>query len=251
MRNLRVLALIAVLVGLGGMATPALAAQTQVAVSANFTEPARTIAQAFERASGHKAVLSFGASGQFYAQIVNGAPFQVFLSADAERPRAAEAAGLAVAGTRFTYATGRLALYSHTSGLVDGQSGVLRAGRFDKLAIADPKTSPYGAAAIETLEALGLFEALRPRLVRGASITQAYQFVRTGAAELGLVALSQVVAEPVDSRWVVPAANHSPIEQQAVLLKAGAANTAAGAFLAFLAGPEARAVIRRYGYEAP
>jgi molybdate transport system substrate-binding protein len=232
-------------------AAPALAAEVKVAVAANFTEPAKEIAARFKAKTGHDATLSFGSSGQFYTQIANGAPFEVFLSADAERPTKAEADGLAAPGTRFTYAVGRLVLYSKTPGLVDAKGAVLRSGKFQKLAIADPKTAPYGVAAIETMKKLGLSEALAPKLVQGTSITQAYQFVQTGAAELGFVALSQVIAVKGGSRWTVPAADHTPIDQQAVLLKTGAANPAAKAFLAFLQGAEAKAIIRKYGYDAP
>jgi len=230
-------------------AGPTEAAETRVAVAANFAEPAREIAARFEAATGHKAVLSFGASGQFFAQIANGAPFDIFLSADAERPIRAEADGLSVRGSRFTYATGRLVLWSRAPGLVDGGGAILARGGFAKLAIADPKTAPYGLAAVETLRRLGLSERLSPRLVTGTSITQAYQFTDTGAAELGFVALSQVVGHNRGSRWIVPASHHSPIDQQAVLLKRGADNAAARAFMVFLKGPEARTIIRRYGYE--
>jgi molybdate transport system substrate-binding protein len=219
-------------------AVPALAAETRVAVAANFTEPAREIAAAFEARTGHTAILSFGSSG----------PFEVFLSADVERPQKAEAEGLAVAGTRFTYATGRLVLWSKTPGLVDARGAVLRSEAFEKLAIADPKTAPYGLAAVETLRKLGLYDRLTPKLVTGTSITQAYQFVDTGAAELGFVALSQVIGHKEGSRWLVPADKHTPIDQQAVLLKD---TGAARAFLTFLKGAEARAIVKRYGYEAP
>lgn len=227
----------------------AMAAETRVAVAANFTEPAKAIAAKFEAKTGHKATLSFGSSGQFYTQIANGAPFEVFLSADAERPARAEAEGLAVAGTRFTYATGRLVLWSRTQGLVDGKGAVLAKGGFEKLAIADPRAAPYGQAAVETLTKLKLYDALKPKIVTGSSITQAFQYARTGAAELGFVALSQVANEQGGSRWVVPTADHTPIDQQAVLLKTGADNAAAKAFLQFLKGPEAKAIIKRYGYE--
>lgn len=227
----------------------ALAAETRVAVAANFTEPAKAIAAKFEARTGHKATLSFGSSGQFYTQIANGAPFEVFLSADAERPTRAEAEGLAVAGTRFTYATGRLVLWSRTPGLVDGKGAVLAKSGFEKLAIADPKSAPYGQAAIETLTKLKLQDTLKPRIVTGSSITQTYQYVQTGAAELGFVALSQVISEPGGSRWIVPTANHTPIDQQAVLLKTGSGNPASKAFLQFLKSAEAKAIIRRYGYE--
>jgi molybdate transport system substrate-binding protein len=231
------------------MTGAARAAETQVAVAANFTEPAKEIASAFQARTGHTATLSFGSSGQFYAQIANGAPFQVFLSADAERPQKAEADGLAVAGTRFTYATGRLVLYSKTPGLVDAKGEVLATGTFEKLAIADPKAAPYGVAAVETLKKLGLYDRLAPKIVQGSSITQAYQFVQTGAAEVGFVAFSQVINEPGGSRWIVPETLHTPIDQQAVLLKTGADNAAAKAFLQYLKGPEARAIIKRYGYQ--
>lgn len=232
---------------------PALAraAEVKVAVAANFTEPAKEIAARFKARTGDEAVLSFGSSGQFYAQIANGAPFEVFLSADAERPQKAEAEGLAVAGSRFTYARGRLALWSPTPRRVDGAGRVLMSGRFDKLAIADPKLAPYGAAAVETLRGMGVYDRLQPKLVTGTSVTQAYQFVRSGAAELGFVALSQIIGDKGGSRWIVPEARHAPIDQQAVLLKPGANDRAARAFLDFLEGAEARAIIRRYGYEAP
>ena len=232
-----------------GAAAPAVAAEVKVAVAANFTEPAKQIAQRFKARTGHDATLSAGSSGQFYAQIANGAPFGVLLSADRERPEKAEAEGLGVVGSRFTYAVGRLVLYSKTPGLVDAKGAVLKTGRFQKLAIADPKTAPYGAAAVETMTRLGVAQALAPKLVQGASIAQAYQFVDTGAAELGFVALSQVIGVKGGSRWIVPAANHSPIDQQAVLLKTGAGNPAATAFMAFLKSAEAKAIIRRYGYE--
>jgi molybdate transport system substrate-binding protein len=242
--------LIAVLLGVWSFTVAGAAlAETKVAVAANFTEPAKAIAARFKARTGHEAVLSFGSTGQFYTQIANGAPYEVFLSADVERAQKAEATGLAVPGTRFTYATGRLVLFSRTPGLVDGGGAVLKNGRFDKLAIADPKAAPYGQAAVETLSRLKLHDAVRPRIVTGASITQAFQFVQTGAAELGFVALSQVVDDKGGSRWIVPTANHTPIEQQAVLLKTGVNNDAAKAFLTFLKSAEAKAIIRRYGYE--
>ncbi|KQY30910.1 molybdate ABC transporter substrate-binding protein [Caulobacter sp. Root487D2Y] len=230
-------------------AAPALAADTQVAVAANFTEPAKEIAAAFKAKTGHTAVLSFGASGQFYTQMAHGAPYEVFLSADAERPRKAEQEGLAVAGTRYTYAVGRLVLYSKTPGLVDAKGAVLGSDRFVKLAIADPAAAPYGRAAVETLRKLKLYDALAPRIVTGSSIAQTYQYVATGNAELGFVALSQVIGEPGGSRWLTPATLHAPIAQQAVLLKTGEKNPAARAFLTFLRSPAAVTIIKRYGYE--
>ena len=228
----------------------AAAGETQVAVAANFSEPAKEIAAAFTKATGHEARLSFGPSGQFYTQIANGAPFQVFLSADGERPAKAEAEGLAVKGTRFTYAVGRLALYSKTPGLVDKGGAILKSGKFEKLAIADPVTAPYGAAAVEALKKRGLYDQLKPKIVQGSSIAQAFQFVQTGAAEIGFVALSQIVHTKEGSRWLVPATDHRPIIQQAILLKVGENDPAAKAFLDYLKTPAAKAVIRRYGYEA-
>ena len=227
---------------------PAKAADVQVAVAANFTEPAKEIAAAFEAKTHDHVLLSFGASGQFYAQITHGAPYLVFLSADADRPAQAEKEGFAVPGTRFTYAVGKLVLFSKTPGLVDDRGGVLGSDKFQKLAIADPAVAPYGVAAVQTLTKLGLYDKLKPQLVMGTSINQTYQFVQTGAAELGFVALSQVIAETDGSRWLVPEADHAPIEQQAVLLKTGQDDPEAKAFLAFLKGPEARKVILRFGY---
>jgi molybdate transport system substrate-binding protein len=227
----------------------ATAADVQVAVAANFTEPAKEIAAAFNAATGNTAVLSFGASGQFYTQITQGAPFEVFLSADADRPKKAEQDGLGVPNTRFSYAIGRLVLFSREPGLVDPAGAVLAQGRFEKLAIADPVSAPYGVAAIQTMRRMGVYDRLRGKIVQGSSITQAYQWVRTGVAEIGFVALSQVIREPGGSRWLVPAADHAPIDQQAILLYPGARDPAARAFLAFLRGPTAVAIIKRYGYE--
>ncbi|WP_165322222.1 molybdate ABC transporter substrate-binding protein [Rhizorhabdus phycosphaerae] len=231
-------------------ASSAFAAETSVAVAANFTEPAKEIAAAFAKATGHKAQLVFGPSGAFYTQISHGAPFELFLSADAERPVKIEQEGLGVPATRFTYAVGRLALFSTTPRLVDKAGAVLRTGRFEKIAIADPVSAPYGLAALETMRALGVEARLKPRIVTGTSIAQAYQFTSTGAAELGFVALSQIIDVKGGSRWIVPASLHKPIEQQAILLKTGAANPAARAFLKFLKSDAALRIIRRYGYAA-
>jgi molybdate transport system substrate-binding protein len=232
-------------------AAPAMAADTQVAVAANFTEPAKEIAAAFKAKTGHTAALSFGSSGQFYAQIAHGAPYEVFLSADADRPKKAEQDGVGIPHTRFTYAIGRLVLYSKTPGLVGEGGAVLSGGSFAKLSIADPTAAPYGTAAVQTMKKLGVYETVKGKIVMGGSITQAYQFVDTGAAELGFVALSQVIKVQGGSRWVVPKEDHKPIDQQAILLFPGDKNAAARAFLAFLKSPEAIAIIKRYGYEVP
>jgi molybdate transport system substrate-binding protein len=231
-----------------GAPSYAVAGEVRVAVAANFTEPAKEIGDAFRQATGNTAVFSFGSTGALYTQIAHGAPFDVFLSADAETPARAEQEGLAVPASRFTYATGQLVLYSTRPGLVDAGGGVLKRGNFAKLAISDPKLAPYGKAAVETMQRLGVDRALAPKLVTGSSVTQTYQFVATGAADLGFVALSQVIKVPGGSRWLVPAQLHGPIAQQAVLLKAAASNPAAIAFVRFLRSPAARAIIERYGY---
>jgi molybdate transport system substrate-binding protein len=223
--------------------------QAVIAVAANFTEPAKAIAATFEAATGLKVVLSFGATGQLYAQIVHGAPFDVLLAADRTTPAKAVAEGLAVEGTAVTYAIGRLVLYSRDKAMVQGDK-TLRDAKFSRIAIANPSTAPYGAAAIEVMTALGVRETLKARIVQGNSIAQTFNFVDTGNAELGFVALSQVVASEAGSRWLVPASLHTPIAQDAVLLKNAAAHPAAKAFLAYLLGPEARKLIERFGYSA-
>ncbi|HEY0836488.1 MAG TPA: molybdate ABC transporter substrate-binding protein [Azospirillum sp.] len=228
-------------------ATAAQAGETNIAVAANFTEPAREIAKAFEAKTGHKAVLSFGATGQFYAQIRQEAPFTVFLAADDDTPKKVEAEGLAVADSRFTYAIGRLVLWSRDPAKVTGEE-TLKTAAFQKLAVANPATAPYGAAAVQAMKKMGVHEALQPKLVQGNTIAQTYQFVETGNAEVGFVALSQVVSKQGGSGWPVPDTLHDPIRQDAVLLKKGAGDEAAKAFVAFLKGPEAGAVIARYGY---
>ncbi|MEI6558664.1 MAG: molybdate ABC transporter substrate-binding protein [Rhodospirillaceae bacterium] len=226
---------------------PAGAAETTVAVAANFTEAAKEIATAFTAKTGHTAVLSFGSTGQFYTQIKQEAPFAVLLAADAETPKKLEGDGLAVPGSRYTYAIGKLVLWGKTPG-VPADEATLKGGRFEKLSIANPKVAPYGAAGVQVLTRLGLTDALTSKLVQGTSIAQAFQFVDTGNAELGFVALSQVIAKAGAQYWLVPAALYDPILQDAVLLKKGEADAAARAFLAFLKGPEARKVIERYGY---
>jgi molybdate transport system substrate-binding protein len=224
------------------------AGQTTVAVAANFTDAAKEIAAAYKAKTGNDAVLSFGASGQFYTQITQGAPFEVFLSADDERPKRTVADGLGVAGSDFTYAIGKLVLWSKQPGLVQGEA-TLTGATFQKLSICNPAAAPYGEAAVETMKSLKLYDALQSKLVVGANITQAYQFVQTGNAEIGFVALSQVVDDKAGSRWMVPQTLYKPIRQDAVLLKKGEGNAAATDFMTFLKGPEATAIIERYGYE--
>lgn len=224
--------------------------EVQVAVAANFTAPMQKIAAAFEKATGHKALLSFGATGKFYAQIRHGAPFAVLLAADDETPARLVQDGLAVAGSAFTYAEGQLVLWSAQPGLVDPQGQVLRQLP-GKLAVADPKLAPYGAAAGQTLAHLGLAQTVRPHLVTGENISQTFQFVKSENAALGFVALSQVMVDgrvASGSAWVVPSAWHEPLRHDAVLLKAGQAQPAAKALLHFLRSDSAREVIKAYGY---
>ncbi len=235
---------------------PAHAGDVLVAVAANFAAPMARIASAYTAATGHRVALSSGATGKFYAQIARGAPFDVLLAADEQTPRKLLAEGHGVAGSSFTYAVGSLVLWSAQPGLVDAQGAVLGSPGWRHLSIANPKVAPYGAAAMQVLRARGLEAATAGRIVTGESIAQAYQFVATGNAELGFVALSQVLVpdqpgQPVKgSMWRVPAELHSPIRQDALLLKAGERNPAAVALLAFLQGPAARALIAAHGYDA-
>lgn len=231
--------------------TPSLAAEARVAVAANFTAAAQEIAARFQKQTGHSAILSFGSSGQLYAQIAQGAPFDIFLSADAARPAQAEKYGLAVVGTRFTYAIGKLVLWSADPARIDAGGAILRSGNFSHIAIANPDTAPYGAAAIQTLTALGVHEQTAPKIVQGESISQAYQFIASGNAELGFAALSQLTEKSGGSRWIVPENLYTPILQDGVLLTQGANNAAAVAFLDFLKSPQGLGIIAAHGYGAP
>lgn len=225
----------------------AFAGSANIAVAANFTEPSKEIATLFKAKTGHEAVLSFGASGQFYTQIKENAPFAILLSADDERPKKLIEDGLGVAESRFTYAIGKLVLWSKDPNLVKGED-TLKANAFNKIAIANPTAAPYGAAGVETLKALKLYESVQPKIVMGNSIGQAFQFVDSGNAEIGFVALSQLMPNAGGSRWMVPQNLYAEIRQDAVLLKSSANNEAATAFLIFLKGPEAHAVIEKFGY---
>ncbi|MBB4287636.1 molybdate ABC transporter substrate-binding protein [Roseospira goensis] len=230
-------------------APAARAEEALIAVAANFTAAARDIGAAFEAEGGHSVTFSFGSTGKLYAQIAHGAPFHAFLAADVARPEKAEAEGLAVSGSRFTYALGRLALYSPDPDRIGTDGAVaLAADDVDRLAIANPVTAPYGAAALEVLAALDLTDALRARLVQGDTIMQTHQFVVTGNVPLGFVALAQIVGHTDGSRWLVPQDLYTPLRQDAVLLRAGADSVAARAFLDFLRGPVARDIITGYGY---
>lgn len=238
---------VAVLFLMALVCNSAFASQTNVAVAANFTEAAKEIAKEFKKETGHEAVLSFGTSGQFFTQIKQDAPFQVFLSADSDRPMKLVDQGLAGPDSRFTYAVGKLMLWSKSPDLSLGVD-TLKNGAFSTLSIANPSTAPYGAAAVETMKALGVYETLQAKIVQGNSVAQAFQFIDTGNAELGFVALSQIAGKPGGSRWVVPSELYTPIRQDAVLLKKGEANDAATSFFAFLKGPQARAIIEKFGY---
>jgi len=226
-------------------------AEVQVAVAANFTGPMEKIVPAFERTTGHKAVVAYGTVGKFYAQIKNGAPFDVLISSDEETPRRLEQDDLAIAASRFTYAIGKLVLWSAQPGLIDEQGGVLNHGAFKYLAVANPKLAVYGAAAVEVMNKLGVYSALAPKLVLGENITQTYQFVVTGNAELGFVALSQIYKDghyAAGSYWMVPPDLYPQLKQDAVLLKRGTENPAARALLDYLQNETVKGIIRSYGY---
>ena len=231
------------------LSRPAAAGEALIAVAANFAAPMQALEAAFEAESGHALTVSAGSTGKLYAQIANGAPFDILLAADTERPERLEAEGRAVAGSRFTYAAGRLALWSADPVLI-GEDGaaVLRAAAFRRLAIANPDLAPYGAAAMEVLSGLGLAETLRSRIVMGENIGQAFAIAASGNAELGFVALSQVAEDEKGSRWIPPAASYAPIRQDAALLSRAAENEAALAFLEYLKSDEARAIMEKYGY---
>lgn len=245
-------ALSALALVLAGGAGAAQAGQVQVAVAANFTAPVQAIAASFEKDTGDKVIASFGATGQFYAQINNGAPFEVFLAADDTTPAKLEAQKQIVPGSRFTYAIGALALWSAKEGYVDDKGEVLKKNAFSHLSIANPAAAPYGLAATQVLAKLNLTETLAPKIVQGQNISQAQQFVATGNAELGFVALSQVYKDgklTSGSAWIVPSSLHEPIRQDAVILEKGKDNPTAKAFVDYLKGPKAAEIIRSFGYQ--
>ncbi|MGW8229256.1 MAG: molybdate ABC transporter substrate-binding protein [Gammaproteobacteria bacterium] len=220
-----------------------------VAVASNFREPAREIAARYEQLSGQQLVLSFGSTGKHYAQIRHGAPFDVFFAADVWRPRLLEEEGVAIADSRFTYARGRLVLWSPQKGFIDNQGKVLETGHFIRLAIANPKLAPYGRAAQEVLQVKGLWNAIQPLIVRGENIGQTYQFVKSGNAELGFVAYSQIKRSNqaiTGSYWLVPQTLYQPIEQQVIMLRD---NSAIRAFIAYVQSPQVQTIIRNYGYD--
>ncbi len=228
----------------------------RIAVASNFLVPAKALAERFAESSGKAITVSVGSTGKLYAQIVNGAPYSIFLAANVSEPERLEADGRAVAGSRFTYATGRLVLWSRSRELSTGDhgAGLIRRQEFTRLAIANPRTAPYGAAAVQAMQALGLDPmGLGAHLVRGENVSQAYQFIASGNVDAGFVALSQMgnSQRSVEGNyWLVPADLHDPIEQQAVLLERAAADAHAKAFLHYLRSPGARALIAGYGYGA-
>ena len=233
------------------MSLPCQSAEVNAAVAANFAAPMQRIAMAFEQETGHKPILSFGSTGNLYAQIRNGAPFQILLSADSQTPAKLESEGLGLTGSRFTYAVGTLVLWSKQPGFVDEKGDVLRVGKFERIAIANPKLAPYGVAALQTLTQLGVLSSVQPKLVQGENIAQAFQFVATENAQLGLVALSQVMVDgkiAQGSAWIVPSKLHAPIAQDAILLVKGRDNPAAVALMRYLQSDRVKVIIRSYGY---
>jgi molybdate transport system substrate-binding protein len=243
---------LAVLVTLAGASLIAHAEEISVAVAANFTAPMQKIAAEFEKSTGHKAQLVFGSTGKFYAQIKAGAPFQLLLAADDETPARLVKEGDGVAASQFTYAIGKLVLWSPKPGFVDDKGEVLKSGKFEHLSVANPKLAPYGLAATETLKALGLAEALQPKIVLAESIGQAQQFVVSGNAELGFVAYSQIHKDGklIDgSYWLVPAKHYSQIRQNAVVLTKGKGSAAVDALAGFLKSKSAADIIKSYGYD--
>lgn len=244
LRSLRYLLLYGLLVALWA---PLAAAEARIAVAANFSVAAKALQQDFEQRSGQRLLLSFGSTGKLYTQIYQGAPFELLLAADAERPERAERQGLAVAGSRITYALGGLALWSSANRTQAQLLEQLRLGDYQHLALANPRSAPYGAAAVQVLRALAL-ESEPGKQVYGENIAQTYQFVASGNAELGFVALAQLINKPQAHYWVVPQEYYQPIRQQAVLLKRGQSSPAAREFLAYLLTDEARAIIKACGY---
>ncbi|MDD2722559.1 MAG: molybdate ABC transporter substrate-binding protein [Methylovulum sp.] len=244
------------IIWLASLAPAAWAESTMVAVASDFTKPMTEIAAEFEKATGHTAKLSFGSSGKAFAQIQSGAPFDVYLSASEKYPLELEKSGFAVAGSHFVFAIGKLVLWSKIENYVDAQGQILAKGGFKHLAIADPSHAPYGVVAVEVLKNLGLLDKLQPLFVQGENISQTFQFVSTGNAELGFIALAQIIDIKTGkigsgSGWLVPDNLHHPFEQMAVLLKTGDKNPAAHALLDFLKSPPALAIIEKYGFGLP
>jgi molybdate transport system substrate-binding protein len=241
-------------VAIGGAGSGAAHAdEIQLAVAANFTAPMRKIADAFEKETGHKPLLAFGTVGKFYAQIRSGAPFEALVSSDKETPDKLIRDGLAIEAARYTYAIGKLVLWSAAPGLVDSKGAILTSGAFQHVALANPKLAVYGAAGREVMKKLGVWDAVQPKIVLAENLTQAYQFVASGNAEIGFVALSQIIGSEgkieKGSAWAPPADLYPPIEQDVILLAPGADRPAARALVNYFKTEKARAIIRAYGYE--
>ena len=249
MKNFRLIPVL--LASLLAIASQARADAVSVAVAANFTAPMQKIAADFEKTTGHRVVASYGATGKFYAQIKNGAPFELLLAADDEIPSKLIQESAAVPGSQFTYAIGKLVLWSAKPAVVDDQGEVLKKGGFDHIALANPKLAPYGAAGVEVMKALGVYDTLQARIVSAENITQAYQFISSGNALLGFVALSQVLKDGKieGSSWIVPAKLYKPMRQDALILEKGKDKPAAQALMKYLKSDKARAVIRSFGYD--
>jgi molybdate transport system substrate-binding protein len=244
----------AVMVVFGLMSATVCAGEVRVAVASNFAAPMERIAALFQQHSGHVVKASADSSGKLYTKIVGGAPFDVFLSADDELPKRLTQEGLAVGGSRFVYALGKLVLWSAQPGLLDDKARVLRNGGFSKLAIANPGFAPYGMAAKETLEKLIMWNAIQGKLVKGDNVALAYQLAATDQADMAFIALSQVMRDgkvTEGSWWLVPPELYKPIRQSAVLLSGAKDRDAAQAFLVFLKSPKAAVVMRSFGYELP
>ncbi len=253
MKQPGLISLLTVALALTSVSSVTRAAEIRVGVASNFASTLAVLAERFEQQSGHRILLSSGSTGKLYAQIKHGAPFDLFFAADLERPQRLEKEGDGVPGTRFTYAIGRIALWSRDPDLVDETGSALNTGSFRKLAIANPATAPYGLAAKQTLERLGVWQALQPKLVSGENIAQTYQFVASGNADLGFVALPQLLSKKSanGSMWEVPTTYYRPIEQQALLLRKSRQPAAAKAFLAYIRGEGTREILSRFGYAVP
>ncbi len=241
---------VAGVLGFAAFSSAADAGEINIAVAANFTDATRDIVAAFEKETGNTVKASFGSTGKLYTQIANGAPFQIFLAADSVRPPRAVKEGYGVDGSVFTYAIGKVVLWSPTDDLFSDGEAYLKEGKFDHIALANPKTAPYGLAGQQTMEHIGVWKDIKSKVVQGDSISQTFQFAASGNAEVGFVALSEVKAwkDSKGSQWVVPQEDYTPIQQQAVVLKSGADNDTAKAFISFLKGPEAQKIIEGYGY---
>lgn len=227
------------------------AGEVSVAVAGNFFKPIKVLASEFEAKSGHKVALSVGATGKLYAQISHGAPFEIFFAADQKRPAKLVAEKLAIKESQFTYAQGQLVLWSKNPGVIDAQGKRLSSPDMKRLAIANPKTAPYGEQAVNALTKLGLYKQLESKIVQGQNIGQTYQYVSSGSVKQGIIAMSQVTVNgeiTTGSSWIIPSDLYDAIQQDAVLLEKGKANPVATEFLDYIKTPSAVKIIRSFGY---